>query len=388
MQRFAYFDATFLAFGADGRGIPQVIRQWIDLILGRADFDAVRFFTTPGAADGSLSAWGVPASRIDRVAPPPGPWARERFHGAFAGWRCRRLKRLAAAWIHPEVRGVFPTPLPRLVMHHDFIAFHANSVQGPWKPFRRQWYAYKNRLAARGCSDSMHIANSSHTAQEAVDFFPEYAACRFRVLPLGGRFPVLPAGHRKPPPSADGEPLEFLYVGAYEDRKNVPALIASLPRLHPARRLRLTLIGRASPDQESRLRQVASALPQRCEIRCLGQVDDLALAEAYRRAHFFTTASLFEGFGLPLVEAMAQGVPVLAFANSAIPETLGEAGFAVPDGDFGAWGRRVEAAVADPDLYRRWSEAGRLRAAEYTDAAMKSRYAAALEEFLAKVLPK
>jgi alpha-1,3-rhamnosyl/mannosyltransferase len=77
----------------------------------------------------------------------------------------------------------------------------------------------------------------------------------------------------------------------------------------------------------------------------LGFVDDLA--DTYRRADIFISTSRYEGFGLPAVEAMASGTPVVAFANSAIPEVVGDGGLLVPDGDVPAMVDAVRSLLDD-----------------------------------------
>jgi glycosyltransferase involved in cell wall biosynthesis len=265
-------------------------------------------------------------------------------------------------------------------MHHDFIVFHDESIQGKVKAFRRGWYTRKNLLAANGVQGSLHIANSSHTREEAFKFFPQYRDTDFKVLPLGVRFSM--GEPRTPALPTQDQPLELLYVGAYEARKNVVALITALPKLHPSRPLHLTLVGKMSASQADALKKVISTLPNRCCVSLLGRVDDASLKDAYVRAHFFVSASLFEGYGLPLVEAMALGLPVLAFRNSAISEMVADAGVLTENGDFEGWGQQIQKALENPSEYRRWSQAGWERSQAYSEQTMLGQYRKAMQGFL------
>jgi glycosyltransferase involved in cell wall biosynthesis len=129
------------------------------------------------------------------------------------------------------------------------------------------------------------------------------------------------------------------------------------------------------------LAEVARALRGRCEIvtagsrrahhgrldatdgvRALGYVDDALLPGLYAGAEVFVLPSLHEGFGLPCLEAMACGTPVVAAAAGALPETVGDAGVLVPAGDAGALAEAVAALAGDDAERSRLSRAGAARA--------------------------
>jgi glycosyltransferase involved in cell wall biosynthesis len=107
----------------------------------------------------------------------------------------------------------------------------------------------------------------------------------------------------------------------------------------------------------------------------LGQVDDPELADLYAAAGCLLFPSRYEGFGLPCLEAMACGCPVVAFRNSSVPEVMGTAGELVADGDAEALGRAALALSQAPDRARRsgferaksfgWRKAARQTIAAY-----------------------
>jgi len=95
-------------------------------------------------------------------------------------------------------------------------------------------------------------------------------------------------------------------------------------------------------------------------------VDDADLAALYSAAHVFIYPSLYEGFGLPALEAMACGTPVVASNQSSLPEVLGQAGLLVDPRDVEAIAEAISEVLADETLHQQLSQAGRRRAAQFT----------------------
>lgn len=93
------------------------------------------------------------------------------------------------------------------------------------------------------------------------------------------------------------------------------------------------------------------------------------LAGLLELASVVAVPSRYEGFGLPALEAMAVGVPVVAADTTALPEVLGSAGVLVPPGDVDAWAEALDRLLVDPAERVRLGEAGRARAAGFSVAA-------------------
>jgi alpha-1,3-rhamnosyl/mannosyltransferase len=166
------------------------------------------------------------------------------------------------------------------------------------------------------------LAISEATAHALAERFPATAA-RTVVAPLGVAptldSPLDPAEAAKLPP-----PGFVLAVGTLEPRKNLPRLVDAYRRLdgelterHP-----LVVVG-ANGWQTGETLDALRSLGARCTT--LGYVSDAALAELYRRCAVFCYPSLGEGFGLPVLEAMAAGAAVLTSGVSSLPEVGGEA---------------------------------------------------------------
>jgi glycosyltransferase involved in cell wall biosynthesis len=95
--------------------------------------------------------------------------------------------------------------------------------------------------------------------------------------------------------------------------------------------------------------QAPAAMPG---ARMLGRVDKPTLADLYSAAGCLVVSSRYEGFGLPCLEAMACGCPVVAYRNSSLPEVVDDAGLLVDDGDAAALGAAAATVLGDPEPWR------------------------------------
>jgi alpha-1,3-rhamnosyl/mannosyltransferase len=150
----------------------------------------------------------------------------------------------------------------------------------------------------------------------------------------------------------------MLHVGRIEPRKNQLAALAAVERV-PG--LRLVCAGRIA-DQA-----MASLLRSSDRCTVLGEVDVETRDSLYRQASALVFPSLYEGFGLPILEAMRSGLPVVTVRTSSLPEVGGEAVLyaAAPD-DVQGLAEHLGRVVKDPRLRRRLARAGRDQAAGFT----------------------
>lgn len=160
----------------------------------------------------------------------------------------------------------------------------------------------------------------------------------------------------------------LLYVGTLEPRKNIAGLLeayASLLRRGLADEVAIVLAGRPGWRYKPILRRI-DELGLGGRVRRLGFVADDDLPALYGEAEAFVFPSFYEGFGLPPLEALACGTPVLTSAVSSLPEVVGEAGLLVDPRDTGQLAAALEALLYDGELAARLRAAGPPQAAPFT----------------------
>ena len=162
-----------------------------------------------------------------------------------------------------------------------------------------------------------------------------------------------------PAPSSSWQMDDYiLYVGSLEPRKNIGTLLEAyeiLRERNPNIKTKLVLIGGESPlfaEVQLRVKRYKE------DVLFQGFVNDHVLKEFYRHARLFVYPSLYEGFGLPPLEAMASGVPVVTTLTSSIPEVVGEAALMVSPYDAVKLAETMDRILSDPSLRERLVQAG------------------------------
>lgn len=301
--------------------------------------------------------------RVVFISGPPGLPRRNRVTsiGNLAidlAWTHVGLPALAAARRASLVHAAFNwapvvATCPRVVTVHD-LSWERLPDDYP-AGFRRYARLF-TRLSAR--RSRAVIAVSAATGDDLSDL---YGVPTSRVA-------VVPHGVEVPPPRDGGGRDDFvLHVGEFEPRKRVPTLIEGHARYWAnGGRHRLVIAGAGGSDANA-VRRAAAENPG-CDLR--GFVGDAELAELYAGARLVLMLSRYEGFGLPVLEAMAAGCAVMVSDTPALVEVGGEPAMIIDDVSVDGVARALEGALGNPaDLAAR-GRRGRARAAAYTwDAA-------------------
>jgi glycosyltransferase involved in cell wall biosynthesis len=192
--------------------------------------------------------------------------------------------------------------------------------------------------------------------------------------------PGAPAWPPRRQPPADGY---VLFFGTLEPRKNVGALLDAYERLVSRGRSAppLLLAGKATERSRPWLERIARA-PLAGRVRHVGYVDPADRRALYEGARLLVQPSFEEGFGLPVLEAMTLGVPVVAAERGALPEVLGDAGTLIDPGDVDAFADAMARLIDDDRAGTAAAHAGIARARmftwERTAAATLAAYQAAI----------
>jgi glycosyltransferase involved in cell wall biosynthesis len=159
----------------------------------------------------------------------------------------------------------------------------------------------------------------------------------------------------------------LLSVGTLEPRKNLERLIQAFKRLPEQLRKKhpLVLIGIKGWNTQ-RLEKLTRSLINKEQIYCLGYLPEADLPYLYSGAYGFIYISIYEGFGLPLLEAMASGIPTLASNESAMPEVVGDAAMLVNPFDIDRITDKLNQLINDLTLRDRLKQLGPIQAAKFS----------------------
>ena len=265
---------------------------------------------------------------------------------------------------------------PLVLAYHNITPDHLLVGSSPEVAVRCHW----GRVELELLRDQvlLAVADSSFSANELEDLGYRDVV----VAPLGldpGRL----LRQTMPGTPAPGRTPYLLVVAQLLPHKAVEDVLSALHILQAHQRREIGLIVVGHPRDASyaeALNRYAGQLGLR-EITWAGRVDDPTLAALYRDAAALVSTSKHEGLGVPLLEAMSFGVPVVAVGSTAVPETVGDAGLVLPAGSGPALVAEAVAAVLDDrGLRDQLTQRGRLRAAQFTPASTTSTMLTALAE--------
>lgn len=218
--------------------------------------------------------------------------------------------------------------------------------------FRERFTAQARSAAERS---DLIITVSAFTARQVEELL-RVEPSRIRVIHHGARPAPQPTG------AIPREPI-ILSVGAIQRRKNIVRLVEAFEHVDPG--WKLVLAGSFGFDSEA-ARQRIERSSRKHDIRVLGYIPNSQLEQLYQRASIFAFPSLDEGFGMPVLDAMAHGVPVLTSNLSAMPEVAGDAALLVDPADVSSIADGLRKLASNSELRDTLIQAGLARSKELT----------------------
>ncbi len=289
----------------------------------------------------------------------------------------RELRRDRVQVAHAQYLVPPLAPCPTVVTIHD-VSFLTHPEWFPARQLRimRWLIPLSARRATRVVTGSAHAAGelvaTLRLRPERVLVLPYAAAPRFQPVPADARDEVLNRLRLRAP--------FVLAVGLLQPRKNLGRLLQAFAAVAPrVDGLTLVLAGRSGWGAAAVQEQVA-ALGVADRVRLAGAVADEDLPALYSGCAAFVYPSLYEGFGLPPLEALACGAPVICSNTTSLPEVVGDAAVTIDPLDVAALGEALAAVVTDPALASRLRAAGPPRAARFSWAACAAGHRALYQE--------
>lgn len=231
-------------------------------------------------------------------------------------------------------------------------------ASNPWQQFtERRWFGFL-RMQVKVARALPRVVTVSESSKADITDHMGVAPERMTVVPVGVDHTVF-----RPRPEVTPIPGRIMVTSSSDvPMKGLVPLLEAVAKLRTERDVELVVIGRPRP--EGRVAKAIRRLDLAPVVRCVTGISDDELARHYAQAQVAVVPSLYEGFSLPAIEAMACGVALVATTGGALPEVVGrdgETGLLVAPDDPGALALAIGRLLDDDDLRRRLGAAGRQR---------------------------
>ncbi len=275
------------------------------------------------------------------------------------------LRSIAPDVIHNTNYRVFDADLPSIVNVYDISCFRHPETH----PVAR--VEMQQRTLPRALQAACHILTiSEFSKREIIDYFgipPSKISVTYvgvdsdfrrrekdEITPVLSRYSLDPGKY-------------ILSVGTIEPRKNLETLVQAFQRLPSSIRNRfpLVIVGMRG-WKESKFMRLLDPLISQGSVKLLGYVEQGDLPLIYSGARIFAFPSLYEGFGMPPLEALASGIPVVVSDRSALPEVVGDSALVVDALDPVVWTENIQRLLEDQALYHELAIAGPERARRFS----------------------
>ncbi|MDQ3388484.1 MAG: glycosyltransferase family 4 protein [Gemmatimonadota bacterium] len=339
-------------------GIGRYLREVLDRLLADERFGRVVMLGHLG--DVERYAGGHRRGEKIRPISFPYDWYSARAQARWATLLARNALNVDVAFFpHYDVPAL-RVPAPYVVTIQDLIHWEVPELFPAWK--RKIAATVLRRAVTR--AESV-VVSSGSTRADLLKRHPAVAG-KVRLIAHGTGSEFTTPGQRSIPEEVQALRPYLLAVGNRKAHKNLVAAVETLARLRAERPdIRLVIVGRDFGEDAEVLRR-AGALGALNSVVIRGATDDAELRDLYAGAECLLFPSLYEGFGLPILEAMGCGTPVVASNRSSIPEVCGEAAMLLDPHDHDGMAAAVRSLNGDPQLRGERVARGRERALSLT----------------------
>jgi glycosyltransferase involved in cell wall biosynthesis len=335
------------------------VGRWLDgLLLALQAVDRENEYWLLGRADPlapNFRAFSLPVRAEKRF--------RNHFYTAF--WLPRVAEKLELDLLHiPNTMPVISRRCATLVSVYDIVEF--GLPYRVYEPHRHHYRRLVHRLIARR---ARHLITGTHHAQREMTHHLGVPPDRITTI-----YPGLEPRFQPPSAAALAAVRQrhelpdryILYVGKIQPRKNIARLLRAFATVH-AHEPTVSLVLAGQPGwMADDVQQLLQTPPLRNAVRLTGFVDDQDLPAFYGGATFLAFPSLYEGFGFPILEAMACGTPVMTSNGTSLAEVAGDAALLVNPLDERDLVRGMEELLGDPQLRARLRARGIMRARDFS----------------------
>lgn len=257
---------------------------------------------------------------------------------------------------------------PCVITLHDLIPLQ--SFKNTNSPFNRMIFWFGAKLA---CHLSAAILTPSVYSAKSIRKWCKNLDNRLHITPLAAD----PLIQRQPTFIVDRMKHKFdlhkpyvLYVGSHLPHKNLKSLVLSWSRIMSSTnqykyRYQLVLAGREFPDYP-KIRKLVEQLGLETSVRFLGEVGEDTLSALYSGAELFVFPSKIEGYGLPVIEAMACGTPVICSKTCSLPEVADGAAWMIEPDNIDSLTNAIDQLIHTPELRKKFAQKGMARCARLT----------------------
>ncbi len=242
-----------------------------------------------------------------------------------------------------------------ITIHHPITIdrdIDIKSVRAPWSKLKHmRWYSFIG-MQKRVCLKFYKIITVSESARNDISRDFELPRQRFRVIPNGIDIDLF-----HPIPDIERETGRIIVTNSADTPlKGLKYLLQAVTKVTKTHNFRLTIVGK--PKKNSSIIKVIRDLGIRKLITFTGRIDNGEFVRQYARSSIAVVPSMYEGFGLPVGEAMACALPIISTTGGALPEVVGDAGILVPPGNSEALAKAITELLDNPGRAKKLGQEG------------------------------